>query len=84
MATLSEMVILWLLFIASQFSIDYIAQQYNDEAKKGSGTKELEQLKLLSTKIQEVTSNVTITEKNEKQYTRDPKGIFCTYGYLLI
>ena len=34
--------------------------------QKGRGTKELEQLKYLSTKIEEVTSNVAITMKNEK------------------
>ena len=36
----------------------------------GKDTRELEQLKHLSTKIQEVTSNVAITEKNEKQHGR--------------
>ena len=39
-------------------------------SKKGKGTKELDQLNHLSTKIQEVTKNVAITEKNEKQYVR--------------
>ena len=39
-------------------------------SKKGKDTKELDQLKHLSTKIQEVTKNVAITEKNEKQYVR--------------
>ena len=46
----------------------------------GKGTKELEELKHLSTKIQKVTSNVVITEKNEKMShfrdTRVPKGMF--------
>ena len=38
--------------------------------QKGKGTKELEQLKLLSMKIQKVTLNVAIAEKNEKHYVR--------------
>ena len=38
--------------------------------KKVKGTKYLEQLKHLIIKIQEVTSNVAITEKNEKKYVR--------------
>ena len=38
--------------------------------QKGKGYQILEQLKYLSTKIQEVISNVVITEKNEKQYVR--------------
>ena len=50
------------------------------EHKKGRGTKELEQFKYLSAKI-EVTSTVAITEKKEKQlnhparYTRATRGI---------
>ena len=63
------MVILWWLFIASQFSFDFVVR--NMMKQKGRGTKELEQfMKHLSTKIQEVTSNVAVTEKNEKQYVR--------------
>ena len=46
----------------------------------GKGTKDLEQLKHLSTKIQKVTSNVVIAEKNEKMShfrdIRDPRGMF--------
>ena len=38
--------------------------------QKGKDTTELDQLKHFSTKIQEVTSNVAITEKNEKQYVK--------------
>ena len=38
--------------------------------KKEKGSEELDQLEHLSTKIQEVTSDVAITEKNEKQYVR--------------
>ena len=53
MVTSSEMITLWWLFIASQFSFHYIAQ-HNDEAKNERVNKELEQL---STKIQEVTLN---------------------------
>ena len=41
-------------------------------SKKGKGTKELEQSERFSTNIQEVTSNVAITEKNEKQNVRLP------------
>ena len=41
--------------------MDIIASQYQARATKS------EQLKNLSMKIQEVTSNVAITEKNEKQ-----------------
>ena len=37
-----------------------------EQQKKGAGTKELEKLKHLSKKIQEVISNIIITEKNEK------------------
>ena len=40
------------------------------EKGREEGTKELEQLKHLSTKIQEVTSNVVISEKNEIQYVK--------------
>ena len=41
------------------------------QGKKRKGTKELEQLmRHLSTTIQEVTSNVAVTEKNETQYVR--------------
>ena len=36
--------------------------------KKGKSTKELHKLKHLNMKTQEVTSNVVINEKNEKQY----------------
>ena len=57
------MIILWWLFIASQLPFDYNVQ-YNNKAKNKRGHKELEQL---STKIQEVTLNVPITAKNEKQ-----------------
>ena len=61
MVTLFEMIISswWLVFISSRFShLIYI--------KKGSGTKQLEQRKHLSAKIQEVISSIVITEKNEK------------------
>ena len=68
-----KIIIFWWLFIASQFPFDYIA--YKHGTKRGrvpknseKGTKELDRLKCLSTKIQEVTSNVVITGKNEKQY----------------
>ena len=54
--------------------------------QKGKGYQELEQLKYLSTKMQEVTSNVRITKKMKSNiyvgvlytyvYTRDPRGIF--------
>ena len=47
--------------------------QFNDNLMtqfNGTPTKESEQLKLLSWKIQEATSNVAITETKEKQYTR--------------
>ena len=37
-----------------------------EQQKKRTGTKELEKLKHLSKKIQEVISNIIITEKNEK------------------
>ena len=49
--------------------------------KKGRGTMELEQIEYLSKEI-EVTLNVAITEKNEKQsnhtagHTRAPRGVF--------
>ena len=46
----------------------------------GKDTKEFEQLKHLSTKIQEVTSNVAITEKNEKQHGRLQLSIQGTQG----
>ena len=36
------------------------------EQKNGRGSEELDQLKHLSTKINEVTPNVVTTEKNEK------------------
>ena len=38
-------------------------------------TKELEQLKHLCRKIQEVTSDIAIIEKNEKQYVRLQQSI---------
>ena len=38
--------------------------------QKGKGYQGITVIKALSTKIQEVTSNVTNTEKNEKQYVR--------------
>ena len=55
-----------------------------NRSKKG-----LVQLKHLSTKIKEVTSNAAITEKNEKQYIRlqrglpwNPRAIFHWYRWL--
>ena len=64
------MIILWWLFITSQFSYDLIVPNIMMK-QKGKGYQGLEQLmKLLSTKIQEVTSNVAIDEKNGKQYVR--------------
>ena len=39
-----------------------------EQQKKGTGTKELGQLRQLSKKIQEVISNIIITEKNEKLF----------------
>ena len=47
-----------------------LCQQIKWWSKKGKGTKELEQLKHFSTKIQEVTSNGVITEENEKLVTQ--------------
>ena len=47
--------------------------------QKGIGTKELEQLKHLNKKIQEVAPNDAITEKKEKQYARQ---IIYTRGIL--
>ena len=47
---------------------------------KGRGTRELEQLKLWSLKIQEATSNVAITEKKEKQCVR--QIIYTNQGHL--
>ena len=56
--------------MVSQFSFDFIAPNIITN-QKGRGAKELEQLmKHFSTKIQEVTSNVVIAKKNEKQYVR--------------
>ena len=57
------MIVLWLLLIASQFSVDYISQQYNYVKLKGQGYQKIEHVQYLSMKILEVTSNVTITEK---------------------
>ena len=57
---------------------------------KGSGTKELEQLKFLSVKIREVTSkSAAITDKKGKQYVRHIcqlrafacKGYPCSFLY---
>ena len=51
--------------------------------KKGKSTKELEQLRYLNMKMQEVTLNAAITQKNEKslcqtiaKYIRDPRDLF--------
>ena len=48
--------------------------------QKGKGFQGIRQIEELSTKIQEVTSNVKITEKNEKTLcqttARDARGIF--------
>ena len=63
------MIVLWWLFIASQFPFDYILPIIMMEQNMKM-SKELDPLKHLSTKMQEVTSNVPITEKNEKQYIR--------------
>ena len=52
----------------SHLSQNYV--NHLDLFKQMSTEKYLEQLKHLSTKIQEVSSNVMITEKNEKQYVR--------------
>ena len=49
----------------------------------GRGAKELEQLKHLSTKILESTTNVMITKKNEKQYIRLQLSIPGTQGAFL-
>ena len=63
------MTVLWWLFIASQFPFDYILPiiMMEQNMKK---SKKLDPSKHLSTKMQEVTSNVAITEKNEKQNVR--------------
>ena len=61
------MVILCWIFIALQFPSDFIALNVMTK-QKGKG--HLKQLKHLSTKIQESTSNVAITEENEKEYAR--------------
>ena len=50
----------------------------------GEGTKELDRLKYLSTKIQEVTSNVAITEINKKQYAGLQLSVPATQGALLV
>ena len=63
----SKMIILWWQLYASRFPGGYITQ-YIDGRKRG--TKYVEQLKHLSIKIQEVTSTLAITKKNEKQYIR--------------
>ena len=70
MARLSEIIISWWLFITSQFSFDFITPNIMTK-QRGKSTKELEQLmKNLTTKMQEVTSNVAVSEKNQKQYVR--------------
>ena len=70
MARLSEIIISWWLFITSQFSFDFITTNIMTK-QRGKSTKELEQLmKNLTTKMQEVTSNVAVSEKNQKQYVR--------------
>ena len=57
----------WLFFIASQFTHWFITYRLIWLwSQNGKGTKELEEPKHLSTKIQEVTSNIVIIEKNEK------------------
>ena len=48
------------------------------EQKSGRCSKELDQLKHLSTKINEVTSNVLITKKNKKLF--HTKGVPGTQG----
>ena len=58
-------------------SLNIVAEQ-----KGGTGTEELKQLKHLSMKMYEVTSNVAITKKticqanHTARYTRAPRAIF--------
>ena len=73
MTTLPEMIILpWCIFLIHGFAISiYVCiwlycQRIWWQNKKGRGNMDSEQLKHLSTKIQEVASNVTITVNNEK------------------
>ena len=71
------MIILQQLFIASQFLLDFTAPDVTTK-QKGKGLEK--QLEHLSTKIQESSSNVAITEKNEKQYVRLYLSIPETHG----
>ena len=68
MTMFSKIIVLswWLLFIASRFTHVGLYHLIYWWSIKANDTKELEQLKHMSTKIQEVTSYVIITEKNEK------------------
>ena len=61
MAMLSKTIILWWLFIASQFPFDFITP--NIMAEQKGKEYQLEQLKHLSKKIQEVTLNAAISKK---------------------
>ena len=71
------MVAKMIIFIASQFPFDFITPK----GKGCQGSKAIEAF-IFSTKIQEVTSNIVITAKNEKQYVRQqlvhqgPRGHF--------
>ena len=69
MVTLSEMIFYGGYSWLHNFHLVLSSPAYW-RSKKGKGTKELEQSKRFSTNIQEVTSNVAITEKNEKQNVR--------------
>ena len=62
MATLTKVITLlpWWLSITSRFPFDF-DYVILDICEKGSGTKEIQQLKYLSMKIQEVASNVAST-----------------------
>ena len=64
----------FMLFIASQFPFDFIAPHIMTEqiGKGYQGIRAIEAFEHLSMNKQEVTSNVVIPEKNEKQYVRLP------------
>ena len=83
MATLSKMIIFSGCTLRHRFHL-ISSHSKSWQIENGRVTKELEQLmKHMSIKIQELTSNVAITKKNEKKnmltmakYTRDLMDIF--------
>ena len=71
--------ILWRIFIASQFLFGYIAH-YNDRVKRERVPRSQINWSIY---LQEVTSNVAITKKNEIQYVRQQLSIPVTQEVIL-